>query len=127
MLLLAVRRLREYKLKERYTLIFLFIGTPFLILALWPDAVSTIAKELGMQNSTLMILCVCAFLLLVVMELLTIVSIQDRKISSLAQMVGILMARDEHTADLPSPRLRMDHRPMLKQTSDQSPANPINL
>jgi len=38
-----------------------------------------------------MLFGVSVFLILIVFELLTIVSVQDRKITTLAQMVGILM------------------------------------
>ncbi len=93
--MLAIRRLGKYRLKERYTLVFLFIALPFVALAFWPDAMTYIAQQLDIQNHTLIILCVCAFFLIIVLELLTIVSIQDRKIANLAQMVGILMS-DQH-------------------------------
>ena len=76
---LAVRRLRQYKLRERYALVFLLLGLPFAVLAAWPNA----------------------------FELLTIVSLQDQKITTLAQCVGILMekqklAEPEHTPGLES-------------------------
>ena len=99
LLLLAIRRLRQYKLKERYTLIFVLIGLPFLILALWPDGLGLVAKKLGIQYHTVVLLCVSAFFLLIVLELLTIVSQQDRKITTLAQMVGILMSRQNELGE----------------------------
>src|SRR5438034_11753732 len=99
LLLLAISRLREYRLKERYTLVFVFIGTPFLVLALWPDGLGFLAKKLDIQYQTLGLLCVTAFFLLIILELLTIVSQQDRKITTLAQMVGILMSKQNELAD----------------------------
>lgn len=93
LLLLAVRRLRQYRLKERYTLLFLFIGTPFLILAAWPNGVGWLANKLNIEYGTVSLLCMSVFLLLMVFELLTIVSMQDRKIATLAQIVGILMEK----------------------------------
>lgn len=95
LLMLTVRRLRQYKLKERYALIFLFTGMPFLVLALWPDAIVVLSDTMGIEKPTLMVLCVAAFLLLMVFELLSIVSQQDRKITTLAQMVGILMEKQQ--------------------------------
>jgi len=92
-LLIAIRRLRVYRLKERHALIFLFIGLPFLILAVWQDAVGWLAQRMHIAYQTLSLLCVSAFLLLMVFELLTIVSLQDRKISTLAQIVGIIMEK----------------------------------
>ena len=95
LLLLTVRRLKQYKLKERYALIFLFTGLPFLALALWPDAMAMFAELIHIDYRTFSLMLVSAFLLLMVLELLSIVSQQDRKITTLAQMVGILMEKQE--------------------------------
>jgi hypothetical protein len=93
LLLLAVRRLRQYRLKERYTLLFLAIGTPFLILAAWPNLIGRFAQKVGIEYGTVTLLCMSVFLILMVFELLCIVSLQDRKITTLAQMVGIIMEK----------------------------------
>ncbi len=95
LLLLAVRRLRTYKLKERYALLWVLIGLPFLALALKPSAVGWIAHKLNIQYTTFALICVSVFLFLVVFELLSIVSVQDQKINSLAQFVGILMEKQK--------------------------------
>src|SRR5215469_8857045 len=58
LLLLAVRRLRTYRLKERYALLFLLIGLPFVGLAFWPDGVGWMARQLGIQYNTLALICV---------------------------------------------------------------------
>ncbi len=89
--LLAIRRLKQFKLKERYTLLFLLLGLPFLVLAIWPRAIEILALATHITEATVMLFCVSVFLILIVFELLTIVSVQDRKITTLAQMVGILM------------------------------------
>jgi Uncharacterized conserved protein (DUF2304) len=93
LLLLAVRRLRVYQLKERHALVFLFLGMPFLLLAARQDAVGWVATKLGIQYQTVALLCLAAFLSLMVFELLTIVSLQDRRIATLAQIVGIMMEK----------------------------------
>lgn len=95
LLFLAIRRLRQFKLRERYALLFMLIGLPFIAMAFWQDGVATMAGYLNMQYNTLALICVSVFLFLAVFELLTIVSQQDRKITSLAQMVGILMEREK--------------------------------
>jgi len=97
-----VRRLRQYKLRERYALVFLLLGLPFAVLAAWPNAIGQIAYLLDMDYRTVTLLCVAGFLTVMVFELLTIVSVQDQKITTLAQHVGILMekqklAEPEHT------------------------------
>jgi hypothetical protein len=93
LLILAVTRLRAYKLKERYALAFLFLGLPFILLAIWPKAIEYVSISLHIAEATVMLLCVSVFLFLIIFELLTIVSQQDRKITTLAQMVGILTER----------------------------------
>jgi hypothetical protein len=103
LLLLAVRRLRTYKLKERYALLFVMIGLPFLGLAFWPGGVAWMAGKFNIYYPTFALICVSLFLFLLVFELLTIVSVQDQKITALAQLVGILMekqrlAEPEHRA-----------------------------
>ena len=102
LLLLAIRRLRTYRLRERYALLFVLIGLPFLGLAFWPDGVGWMAERLKIQYNTLALIGVSVFLFLVVFELLTIVSVQEQKITTLAQLVGILMEKQklverEHT------------------------------
>ena len=92
-LLLAVRRMRSYRLKERHMLLFTLTGLPFLILAIWPLGVGWLGHKLGIDYHTISVLCIAAFLILMVFELLTIVSLQDRKIATLAQIVGILMEK----------------------------------
>jgi small-conductance mechanosensitive channel len=92
-LIIAIRRMRAYRLKERHMLIFLFTGLPFLALSIWPTAVGWVALKMHVQYQTVGLLCVAGFFILVIFELLTIVSLQDRKISALAQIVGILMEK----------------------------------
>ena len=91
LLLLAVRRLKRFRLKERFALLFMLLGLPFLVLAVWPGGVEFLARVSGIEQKTVMLLCVSVFVFLIIFELLTIVSVQDRKITTLAQMVGILM------------------------------------
>jgi hypothetical protein len=100
-LLVAVRRMRSYRLKERHMILFTFTGLPFLVLAIWPAGVGWVALRLHVEYHTVSVLCIAAFLILMVFELLTIVSLQDRKIATLAQIVGILMEKQgmsEHLA-----------------------------
>ena len=95
LLVLALRRLRTYRLKERYAVLFMLIGLPFVGLAFWQDAVGWMAERLHIQYNTLALICVSVFLFLAVFELLTIVSVQDQKITALAQLVGILMEKQK--------------------------------
>jgi small-conductance mechanosensitive channel len=103
-LIVAVRRMRSYRLKERHMILFTLTGLPFLILAIWPTGVGWLALRLHVEYHTVSVLCVAAFLILMVFELLSIVSLQDRKIATLAQIVGILMEKQgmrEHSPQAP--------------------------
>jgi small-conductance mechanosensitive channel len=91
--IMALRRLRTYRLKERHMLLFLFTGLPFLVLAIWPTGLGWVAQRLHIGYQTVSLLCVVAFLILMVFEFLTIVSLQERKIATLAQIVGIMMEK----------------------------------
>ncbi len=93
MLLLSLRSLRARRLKERYALLFAAVGLPFLGLSLWPDAVGYVAGLLGIQYQTVVLLAVTTFFLLMNFNLLAIVSVQERRITDLAQIVGILRVR----------------------------------
>src|ERR1019366_4943702 len=111
LLMLAVRRLKQFKLKERFTLLFLLLGLPFLVLAIWPRGVEYLASITGIAEQTVMLLCMSMFLILIVFELLTIVSVQDQKITTLAQMVGILMEHQrlvdrQHNGIVPKDEIR---------------------
>jgi hypothetical protein len=69
----------------------MLLGLPFLVLAVWPQALEHLARTTHIAESTVMLFGISVFLILTIFELLTIVSVQDRKITTLAQMVGILM------------------------------------
>jgi hypothetical protein len=92
---MAFRRLRTYRLKERHMLLFTLTGLPFFVLAFWPNGIGWVADKLQINYSTVALLCVTAFFILMVFELLTIVSLQDRRISTLAQIVGIIMEKHD--------------------------------
>lgn len=109
LVLLALRSLRQHRLKERYALLFVAISVPFVALAIWPDAVGNLAGWLHIEYQTVLLLCVTLFFLLLNFKLLSIVSVQERQIASLAQMVGILSAQrrgDDATATPGQPAQR---------------------
>ena len=90
LLLLAIRSLRVQRLKERHALLFAAVGVPFLALAVWPDAIGWLAGLLGIEYQTVLLLAVTTFFLVMNFNILSIVSIQERRITSLAQMVAIM-------------------------------------
>lgn len=94
-LYLVLRSLRAMRLKERYALLMLFVGLPFLILAAWPDAVVFLSEHLQIEKPTLLVMGLTGFVVLIIFELLSIVSVQERKIASLTQMLGIVMHKQK--------------------------------
>ena len=87
---LSVRSLRQLRLQERYVLLFFVTGLPFLLLGYWPDGIVWLSNQMNMEKPTLMIFCLGAFTILLLLKLFSIISVQQRQITTLAQMVGIL-------------------------------------
>ena len=90
LLLMAIRSLRVHRLKERHALLFVAVGVPFLALAVWPDAIGWLSGRLGIEYQTVLLLAVTTFFLVLSFNILSIVSIQERRITCLAQMVAIM-------------------------------------
>jgi hypothetical protein len=95
LIFLTLRSLRAQRLKERYVLLFLMTGVPFLVLAFWPDGVVFLSNLLSIEKPTLLVLCVTIYFILTTFELLSIVSVQERRITTLTQWVGILKEQGE--------------------------------
>lgn len=95
--ILAVRSLRAQRLKERYVLLFLGVSAPFLVLAAWPDGVVWLTQKLEIEKPTILVLGLAGFVILMLFELLSIISVQERKIAALAQVVGLL-TEQQHAA-----------------------------
>lgn len=89
----ALRSLRKQRLSERYALVFFFVSIPFLLLAVWPDGIVQLSKLLEIERYTVQVLAMGGFLMLVVFKLTSIVSVQDRRIRTLTQLVAILMEK----------------------------------
>jgi hypothetical protein len=92
---LALRSLRAGRLKERYVLLFVGTGIPFLIFALWPELIVWAERTFQIEKPTLLVLCVSTYFILTTFALLSIVSVQDRKITTLCQEVAMLRTREK--------------------------------
>ncbi len=97
--LLTIRSLRAQRLKERYVLLLLFTGLPFLLFALWPNGVVFLQNVLEIEKPTLLTLCVAIYFLLTTFILLSIVSVQERKIDQLAQIIAISQSSNRSETD----------------------------
>ena len=98
MIVLTLRSLRAQRLKERYVILFLATGLPFGVLGFWPDGVLFLQNLLRIEKPTLLALCIAVYFLLTTFELLSIVSVQERKIDTLAQMMGIMQHQRRETS-----------------------------
>lgn len=93
----ALRSLWAQRLKERYALVFLLIALPFLALAAWPDAIATLAAWVGIDYRTFALLVVTTFFIVLHIKLLSIISVQERRITTLAQHVAMIEMREPGT------------------------------
>lgn len=97
MLVFALRSLRAQRLKERYALVFVLIALPFVAIAAWPDALPYLAGAIGIDYRSFALMLVTVLFIVLNTKLLSIISVQDRRITTLAQHVAMLEARlDEH-------------------------------
>lgn len=93
--ILTIRSLRAQRLKESYVLLFFFTGLPFFILALWPDGILFLSHLLSIEKATLLVLMAAIYFLLTTFSLLSIVSVQERQITAITQLLAI----QSHTQD----------------------------
>lgn len=98
---MSIRRLRRLRMQERWMLLFVIAGLPFLLLAVWPDGIVWLSNQMNMEKPTLMVFCLGAFTIFLLLKLFSIISVQQRQITTLAQMVGILQRKvlDNETTD----------------------------
>lgn len=87
---LSIRRLRSLRMQERWMLLFFITGLPFLILAIWPDGIIWLSNQMQMEKPTLMVFALAAFTILLLLKLFSIISVQQRQITTLAQTMGII-------------------------------------
>ena len=85
-----VRRMRRMEMKERHALVLVGVAIPFLALAIWPQLIERVASWLSIEYGTVMLVGVTAFFLVMLIEMLSVISVLERKVSVLAQMVAIL-------------------------------------
>ncbi|MBI1337549.1 MAG: DUF2304 family protein [Phycisphaera sp.] len=93
LLFLTVRSLRAHRLKEVYALLFGALGLPFLVLSLWPDGIVFVSDVLRIEKPTVLVLFLTVFVVALVFKLFSIVSVQQQRIATLTQIVGVLMEK----------------------------------
>lgn len=93
LLLMSLRSLRAHRLQERYVLLFIATGLPFIVLAAWPDGIVLVSTALGIERHTIQDFTLGAFSILLFLKLFSIISVQQRRIAELAQHVAILQEK----------------------------------
>ncbi|MEM0912986.1 MAG: DUF2304 domain-containing protein [Planctomycetota bacterium] len=96
---LTLRSLRKQRLNERYVLLFVLTGIPLIGVAIWPDAVVFLERVLSIEKATMLTLGVTVYFLLTTFALLSIVSVQERRIQTLAQLVAMMREEREGRSD----------------------------
>ena len=120
LLFFALRSLRQQRLKERYALVMIFSGLPFLVLAFWPRGLLALANVMDIGVSALMVMLLTLFVVLMIFKLLSVVSVQGRQIATLTQLIGILMEHQKLTF----PPTASDGKPTpLSPHSDDGPSD----
>lgn len=92
-LFMVVRSLRANRLKEQYAIIFILTSIPFIGLSLWTNGIGYVGRLLSIDYRTVSLVCVTVFFILMIFKLFSIISIQERRITVLAQYVAILMQK----------------------------------
>jgi len=128
LLLMAIRSLRKQRLKERHALLFVAVGVPFLALAVWPDAIGWLSGWLGIEYQTVLLLAVTTFFLVLNFNLLSIVSIQERRITSLHRWSRSWPRNSAWTANIAQAGRRRcrSSATTLMRTTGMSPDRTVN-
>ncbi len=105
---LAVRSMRANRLKERYALILMLTGLPFIVFAMMPDLILWFEEFLGFGRAALLVFGLAAFTVLVFLKLMSIISVQERKLIRLTQHVALLEEKLHRSSLLPDSSIDTD-------------------
>ena len=92
-LLITVEAIRRTRMQERYALLWVATGFIILLTAIYPSAVDSVRRFMGMQYVTCVVAVVFTFLILVAFHFSIAMSAFQEKQAGLAQRHAILAAR----------------------------------
>jgi hypothetical protein len=124
LIFMALRSLRAHRLKERYALLVGLMGLPFVGLAAWPDAVVYLSEKMNIEKPTLLLMALAGFLIIMIIQLLSLVSVLERKVTTLAQMLGT-MNSDKAELDRRLRALEKKDQP-VDNSSNNAPEKPTD-
>jgi hypothetical protein len=90
-LLFIFRLIIKEKIREAYSLLWLFMGVIFLVLSIWRNLLDNFGLMVGIAYppiAVLLVMIMCVILILI--QFSVVVSIQTDKIKSLSQEIGLL-------------------------------------
>lgn len=93
LLLLVLELIRREKLREQYSLLWLFTALAMLVFSLWPGLVYSIAKITGLYYLTALLVVSFIFLVMILLQFSTIISSLADRNKELAQHLAILKWR----------------------------------
>lgn len=93
LLLLVLELIRREKLREQYSLLWLFTALAMLVFSLWPGLVYFIAKITGLYYLTALLVVSFIFLVMILLQFSTIISSLADRNKELAQHLAILKWR----------------------------------
>jgi len=95
---------RKEKIREAYSLLWLFTGVIFLILSVWRDGLDTFAGLIGIGYSpTALMLVMIMGIVLILIQYSIVVSQQTDKIKQLSQELALLSSKVSSLEDDSSP------------------------
>ena len=93
LLLLVLELIRRGKLREQYSLLWLFTALVLLVFTFWPGLVGFIAKITGLYYLTALLVVSFLFLVMILLQFSTIISSLADKNKEVAQHLAILKWR----------------------------------
>jgi len=90
-LIYVIAMLRKRKIELKYTLIWLFTATFFLVIAVFPDLIKTISRLLNIiEPVNTLFLLIIFFMLLIIFTLTIALSRNANRVKALTQEIGII-------------------------------------
>ncbi len=100
LLFFIIELIRRKKIKEQYSLLWLFFGTGFIVLSIWRDGIEEIAVVMGIAYAPaafLLILVMAIFLILI--EFSIIISKLSDNVKVLVQEIGLIKEKMKKIED----------------------------
>ncbi|MCL6458725.1 MAG: DUF2304 domain-containing protein [Gorillibacterium sp.] len=96
----VVEMIRQRRISERYSLLWLILGFVMLFFSLFPTLLNHISQAIGIVYGTSLLFFIgFLFSLVFIMHLTTVITKLDRKMTRLTQEFALLKSRQEEATD----------------------------